>query len=189
MIRKILIPILILASLWGCSEDYNPKPRGYYRIDLPEKAYKPFEQDCPYTFEYPVYASIEKYKRNDSVECWNNVVYHRFGAQLYMSYFKLDGNLNRHIEDSRSLTYTHTVKADGINEVVYNNSDKKAYGLYYKLKGDAASQIQFYLTDSVNHFLRGGLYFNTAPNSDSLAPVLDFIAEDITHMIETLEWR
>ena len=116
-------------------------------------------------------------------------MYNELNAELYMSYFELDDNLNQHIEDSRTLTYTHTVKADAIKEKLFNNPDNLVYGLYYKLKGDAASQIQFYLTDSINHFVRGGLYFNCAPNNDSLAPVLDFIAEDITHMMETFVWK
>jgi gliding motility-associated lipoprotein GldD len=189
MSKKYFFPIVLCVIISSCAEDYSPKPRGYFRIDFPEKSYQSFEKDCPFTFEYPLYATIVPYKKSDTVTCWNNIAYNQFYAQLHMSYFELTNNLDQHIEDSRTLTYMHTVKADAINPQLFNHPDKQVYGIYYKLKGDAASQIQFHLTDSVNHFIRGGLYFNCTPNNDSLAPVLDFIAEDIMHMMETFEWK
>jgi hypothetical protein len=41
------------------------------------------------------------------------------------------------------------------------------------MQGNAASSTQFYVTDSTTHFLRGVLYFYSAPNADSLKPVND----------------
>ncbi|PIV58809.1 MAG: gliding motility lipoprotein GldD, partial [Bacteroidetes bacterium CG02_land_8_20_14_3_00_31_25] len=53
----------------------------------------------------------------------------------------------------------------------------------------AASNIQFYVTDSIRHFVRGALYFETKPNKDSLAPIINFIEQDVTHLVETLRWK
>ncbi len=90
-------------------------------------------------------------------------------------------------------TYTmnvknHITKADAINEQVISNRENKVYGILYDLKGNTASAVQFYVTDSIKHYLRGSLYFATEPNPDSLAPVIDFFREDIIHLIETLKW-
>jgi gliding motility-associated lipoprotein GldD len=101
----------------------------------------------------------------------------------------VDHNLFQYTEDSRALAYKHTIKADAINETVYTNPGHRVYGILYDIKGNAASSLQFYLTDSVRHFLRGSLYFNVEPNKDSLAPVIAYFREDIVHLIESFEWK
>ena len=81
-----------------------------------------------------------------------------------------------HIEESRSLAYKHAVMADAILESVYINDNEKVYGLLYDYKGSSATATQFYLTDSVDHFFRGALYFNTEV-TDSILPINNFIKE------------
>jgi gliding motility-associated lipoprotein GldD len=81
------------------------------------------------------------------------------------------------------------MKADAINEHIIKNQADKIYGILYDLKGNTATSIQFYVTDSTNHYLRGSLYFSAEPNADSLAPLIDFFREDIVHLIETLKWK
>jgi gliding motility-associated lipoprotein GldD len=83
----------------------------------------------------------------------------------------------------------HINKADAINELVINNKASSVFGILYDLKGNTATSVQFYVTDSTNHYLRGSLYFESEPNADSLAPVIDFFREDIIHIIETLKWK
>ena len=135
---KIISLFLLCALFISCDDNFVPKPRGFYRIDFPEKKYQAFNKECPFTFQYPEYAQEEAYKRADSVNCWYNIIYPRLNAQLYMSYFGLTNNLEKHIEDSRALTYKHTVKADAINEKVFSNPQENVFGMYYQLKGDAA---------------------------------------------------
>jgi gliding motility-associated lipoprotein GldD len=84
---------------------------------------------------------------------------------------------------------SHIALADAIDQQVYNNQENKVYGILYDLKGNTASAVQFYVTDSVNHYLRGSLYFSAEPNADSLAPVIEFFRADILHLIETLKWK
>jgi gliding motility-associated lipoprotein GldD len=81
------------------------------------------------------------------------------------------------------------VKASDIQERLIINDSVNVYGLVYFLEGNAASSLQFYLTDSTNHFVRGALYFDAKPNPDSLAPVQNFIQEDILNMIESFRWK
>ena len=101
----------------------------------------------------------------------------------------VDDNLSLLTEDAHRLAYKHSVKADAIEEKLWNNPDKEVYGIIYNIKGNAASSVQFFLTDSIRHYLRGSLYFYSQPDKDSLAPVIDFFREDIIHLVETLEWK
>jgi gliding motility-associated lipoprotein GldD len=181
--------ILTLLSFAGCKRHYTPKPAGYLRIDFPEKAYQLYDSTCPFSFEYPVYGKITNDTSRLAEPCWINIEFPRFGGRIHISYKTVNKNLNTYIEDSRTLAYKHTVKADAISETLYSSEERKVYGLLYDIKGDAASNVQFYLTDSTKHFLRGSLYFNVQPNADSLAPVIDFFRDDIIHLVETLKWK
>lgn len=180
---------ILLLLLPYCKQHYAPKPAGYLRIDFPEKEYQIYNSSCPYTFEYPLYGKIVADTSKIAEPCWVNIEFHQFGGKIHISYKPVKNNVNIYIEDSRTLAYKHTVKADAISESLYTNDEKKVFGLLYHIKGDAASSVQFYLTDSTRHFLRGSLYFNVQPNADSLAPVIDYFMEDIMHLIETLEWK
>lgn len=182
--------IIFLLIFVSCQNDYYPKPKGYFRIDLPEKDYTTFDSDYPYTFEYPVYAKVLPDKHSQAEKYWINISYPQFKGTLYLSYKNVDGNLNKYLEDTRTMVMKHIPKASSIENKQYENHQSQVYGLTYSILGvAAASPFQFYLTDSVDHFVRGALYFSTVPNNDSLAPVINFLKEDINHMIETFEWK
>lgn len=184
--------IITAVFFSACSNnDYVPKPRGYYRINLPEKAYKEYKSDCNYSFEIPVYAEVRDDSSRDSQPCWKNVVYPTLNGKLHLSYFKIENQkmLASLIEDSRRLVFKHTVKAEGIQESKISNDQSKVYGLFYDIEGNAASSIQFFVTDSTNNFLRGALYFYAEPQADSIAPVLDFVKKDIMVMLESFNWK
>ncbi len=178
-----------IIILTGCGSDPIPKPRGYFRIDLPEKQYVTVDSIRPYKFSCPVYGKIAPDRSKGAERYWINVEFPGYKAKIHISYKEVNKNLESLLEDSRKLVYKHTVKADAINEKSYSDPVKKVYGILYDIKGNAASPYQFYMTDSTRHFLRGALYFNVQPNKDSLAPVIDFFKQDIIHLIETLEWK
>jgi gliding motility-associated lipoprotein GldD len=182
--------LLLLLLLSSCGENYIPKPRGYFRIDLPAKEYRRFDTVFPYTFEYPSYSNIVNDSSSFAEPYWINIVYEPFHAQLHISYKVIRGNLKEYLEDSRSLVNKHIPKANAISQREFVDPVNKVYGLVYDIKGsDAASTYQFYLTDSTNNFLRGALYFDLVPNNDSLAPVIDFLKADIEHFISTFRWK
>ncbi|MCK5823009.1 MAG: gliding motility lipoprotein GldD [Bacteroidales bacterium] len=189
MTKKLLFIIFFAFVFFSCQHDYTPRPAGYMRIDFPEKEYQHFSNNSPYSFDFPKYAKIVKDKEKDAEPFWINIVFPKLNGKIYISYKEIDNNLSEYIEDSRKFAYKHTVKADAINEKVYSNKEKKVYGILYDIKGNTASNVQFFLTDSTKHFLRGALYFNTRPNKDSLAPVIKFIKTDIFKLIETFEWE
>lgn len=180
---------LLIFALLACSENPPvPKPKGYFRIKLPEKKYVKFDKICAYNFETPLYSKIDT-TPSGKEPCWINIHYPNFDATLHLSYKPVKNNLPAYLEDARTLTYKHTSKANDIEEILVKNPEKKVFGLIYDVKGNAASSLQFYVTDSTHHFLRGALYFNTAPNYDSIQPVLEFLKKDIDHFIQTLEWK
>jgi gliding motility-associated lipoprotein GldD len=191
-IRLILL-LIVPVALFSCGDDDEdvsaPKPKGYFRISFPAKKYQKYDTLCPFTFDYPVYAQIVPDKDKNAEPCWMNLDFPRFNATVHLSYKSVNGNVGKYLEDSRSLAVKHTIKADAIEEQPVIRDSSKVYGLIYEIEGNAASSVQFYLTDSTKHFLRGALYFNSRPNKDSLGIVIDFIRDDIHHMIQTFEWK
>jgi gliding motility-associated lipoprotein GldD len=193
--QKALLFLFVISILAACGpanddDNYTPKPQGYYKIELPKKEYQKYSAACPFTFEYSTSALISIDSAYKAEPCWINVDYPTLRARIYLSYKPVNtNNLNALLEDTRSMVYKHTVKADDIKERFYGNPDKKVFGNMYEIGGNAASSVQFYVTDSTQHFLRGALYFYAPPNADSLAPVISYVKQDIAHLMETVEWR
>ena len=176
--------IFTILFLMGCNNDYTPKPRGFFRIDLPEKEFRKSDLNCPFIFEYGQYGLIE----NREEYCWFNVQFPDLNGTLHMSYKGVLNNLHDHINNSHDLAYKHTRVAEGISEHPYQNPKKKVFGIVYDFEGSTATAMQFYLTDSTHHFVRGALYFNTKVN-DSITPVSDFLKGDIFHLVDSWEWK
>jgi gliding motility-associated lipoprotein GldD len=184
----ILFPLFFLLNV-SCKKNYTPKPRGYFRISFPEKTYVKLDSAAlPYRFEIPVYSKIVADKERLAEPYWVNLEIPRHKAEVHISYKKINNNLDTLTQDSHELAYKHSIKADAINERIFINSKKKVYGTIYLIDGNAASPLQFYLTDSTKHFLRGALYIREVPNIDSIRPVIEFLTPDVIHLIETTEW-
>jgi len=173
----------------SCHHHYIPRPRGYFRIAFPEKSYKDLTLKVPYTFKIPVYSYTESDSLNLDQPYWITIQIPENHAQIHISYIRLNKNLAAHTEFSRALAYKHTEKASSIEEQIFVNRAKNVYGTLYTIKGDAASPMQFYLTDSVSNFLRGALYIKEVPNFDSLRPVINFLSQDVLQLVESTEWK
>jgi len=186
----LLTLLFAIATGWfsGCSENYVPKPRGYFRIDLPPHQYQMLDTIFPYKFPYSQYAEFTIFNKDSD---WVNISYPKFKAVLHFSYKAINKktNLRKLIDDSQAFVYKHTIKASAIDEQLFTDSIHSVYGLLFDIKGNAASNEQFYVTDSTRHFLRASLYFDVEPNYDSLAPVIAYIRQDLTVLIDSLEWK
>jgi gliding motility-associated lipoprotein GldD len=192
--RKLILvySVLLVFFVSACSQKTpTPKPRGYFHIDLPAKKYQTFSGDCPFTFDYPVYANIQADQDKSAQPCWNNLVFPQFNGRLHMTYHEIKSpqEFSKLVEYARELAFKHTIKANAIDQKLVNFPGKKVYGIYYAIDGNAASAVQFFLTDSTKHYFRAALYFNERPQYDSIQPVVNFIKKDIDVMINSFKWK
>ncbi len=185
----IMVCSVVFISCGDNNDTIAPKPHSYFRLSFPEKKYTLYAADCPFRFDVPTYAKMEQDKSSIAEPCWLNLQFQTFHATLHLTYKEVHDNIQGYLEQTYTLESKHQVKASGIEEKLISRHASKVYGLLYEIRGNAASNIQFFLTDSTKHFIRGALYFYAVPNTDSISPVLDFIRKDIYHMIETFEWK
>lgn len=199
MPKKYLVLLylaIVGSSFWACNSNYTVnKKKGYYRIFLPEHKYQLFDRGgYPYSFEYPVYASVVKdstfFEEKPENDYWINIDFPVFNARIYVSYKEIGkNNFDSLVNDAFTMSYKqHTYKASSIEQVPLRTPNG-VEGMYFTLTGNTATANQFFLTDSVKHFLRGALYFDAAPNEDSLSIVNDFLKQDLQRLINTLRWK
>ncbi len=183
-----LVPLFFIT--FSCNSHYTPKPRGYFRIDMPRHQYRTFDSTFPYRFDYPTYAHITDDRNAPRQKYWIDIRYPQYKATLHISYKVVHHNLRKYLEDSRKLVTKHIAKASAINDSLVIDPGRELYGMTYDIEGNnVASPYQFILTDSSRNFLRGALYFYVIPNNDSLEPVIQFIKDDIRHLIKTFHWK
>ena len=193
-LRLYFVPAVLLVLATSCNSPFVPKPRGYFAISFPQHQYRLFDQPgYPYKFEYPVYATILKdstfFESKAENPWWINVDFPQFNGRIYISYKELAKNrFDKMVDDAFKLTYKHTTKATSIKDSLIN-TPKGIHGVYFSVGGNAATGKQFFVTDSVHHFLRGALYFDTTPEADSIGIVYNFLQTDLLHLINSFEWK
>lgn len=182
---RYLVLLLFFAFL-SCNDDVVVKPSAMLRLDYQAPSYNSIDTDCPFAFSINKDAILKK-KKN----CWMNIHYPKMKATLYLSYREVneDQKIDSLLYDVQKLTYDHTIKAESILEQPRADSINKVYGMFYMINGNAATQSQFYITDSINHFVNGALYFETKPNFDSLYPAVVYLRNDIRRIMETIRWK
>tara|TARA_E500000318_G_scaffold94750_1_gene94231 strand:- start:1064 stop:1621 length:558 start_codon:yes stop_codon:yes gene_type:complete len=184
MKHSILSFVILAALLVSCKEEVLPKPKAMLRLDYPTAGYLELDYPCPYTFSSNQLASA-KAKENCAIE----LDYEFMKGSIYLTYKRVDGNLKKLLTDAQKLSYEHVVKADNIIEQPFINQEDEVYGMFYEVSGNAASQSQFYVTDSTNHFVTGSLYFYAKPNYDSILPAAMYLQNDIRRIMESLRWK
>ena len=178
---------LLLILFASCSDKPVPKPAGYFRIDLPEKEYINVPTPCAIRFETPAYSKIAL-KDEQITGCFMDILYPDHKAKLHLTYKPVENNLRTLITDVQGFKSAHQSRANRIDSERVLRDSASVFGTMYSVDGDVASPMVFYLTDSVQHFLYGSLYFSVPPNGDSLAPVTTRLREDIKHLGATLQW-
>ncbi|WP_240409908.1 gliding motility lipoprotein GldD [Flavisolibacter nicotianae] len=194
-LNLILNLLFLLVALTACNSDFVQKERGYFKIAFPKKEYRVFNQPgFPYSFEYPAYGNIIQdslfFDEKAENPYWINIDFPQFDGRLHLSYKEIGRHrFDSLVNDAFTMSYKqHTTRASAIQSKPFSTPNGVS-GVYFLLKGNAATANQFFATDSVKHFLRGALYFNATPNEDSLRPVNNFLREDIEHLVQTLKWK
>lgn len=189
--HKLLL-ILFIVLLSACKDNaFQPKPHAYPREYYPEKSYQMFDSVAPFSFQYPKYAVIRNYDEGNKNPYWYNIHYLPFNATLHLSYkeFATREEFDNLFEDTRKLAFKHDIKAEEIDQIEVQSPATNTTGIIYELKGNTATNLNFYISDSKKHFLRGALYFNAKTQIDSIQPMFDFIKADVIRMIETTKWK
>ncbi|WGK94978.1 MULTISPECIES: gliding motility lipoprotein GldD [Flavobacterium] len=187
MFKKIVLFttfFTVLLAITSCKKEVLPKPSSYLRLDYPEANYAQFESQCPFTFEMNADAIIKGEK-----ECGFTISYPKMKATIYLTYKPVNGDINKLLRDAQKLTYEHVIKADDILEQPFLNPRQKVFGMFYQVDGNAATNSQFYATDSTKHFVTGSVYFYAKPNFDSIMPAASYIKNDMQRLLETLKWK
>ena len=188
---RLIVILLIFIFCASCSQDFLPKPKGYNRIELPPFAYQQTPDSLPYGFEYSQHAKLLDDTTWISERYWVDIFYPEMEANIQITYkpvLSLDSLLKGYYSDAYKLTFQHNVKAYAIDEKIIELPNGN-FASVTDLEGEVPTQFQFHVSDSVDHFLRGALYFETATQNDSLQPVIDYIKTDILHMLQSLEWN
>lgn len=188
---RLLLPFTLLFA--ACTDAPLPKPRGYFRLDLPPVSYQPWSGSCPFAAERPAYAQMIDRSRGGAMDadtaCWTSMRFEQQRATVFMTYRHIRNDLPELINDAHAFKDKHEAKAVRIRTEQVVRGSARVYGDVFVVEGDVASPMVFYLTDSTTHFLYGSLYFDTRPNADSLAPVSARIRDDLRHFVHTLNWR
>ncbi|MEW2920378.1 gliding motility lipoprotein GldD [Muricauda sp. ANG21] len=179
-----LIFLVLMIFTLGCKDDVQPKPKAMLRLDYPKADYAESNIDCPYTFDQNVLSTIK-----ENQDCSLVLDYPMMKGSVYLTYKPVNGNLDTLLIDAQKLSYEHVRKADNIIDQPFVNPEDGVYGMFYEVSGNAASQSQFYVTDSTEHFVTGSLYFYAKPNYDSILPAAMYLQNDIRRIMETLRWK
>jgi gliding motility-associated lipoprotein GldD len=183
--KSFLTYFIITISLISCKDEVLPKPSSQLRLDYPVAKYIDVDKNCPFSFSINTKADIK-----EDPNCGFTISYPKMKATIYLTYKPVNGNINNLLKDAQNLTYKlHTLKADEIIEQPFINGNNKVYGMFYKVGGNAATNAQFYVTDSLRHFITGSVYFYAKPNFDSIMPAASYIENDMQNMIETIRWK
>lgn len=182
----------------------EPKPMGYFRIELPDHQYKPLDAASslpeehadirlspPFTCEQSVHATTTLQLQPDHC-LWMNITYPELNASLRFTCFKVKNadSLRKLMVSEDKMVKFHYQKADDVQYSMIRDPESRMWGQTYEIYGkDVATPLQFWITDSVNRFVRAALYFDGTPNNDSLQPVIEYLKEDAMHLINTFAWK
>jgi len=194
LVRFLFVSVLA-AGIYACNDDkepdYQPKPTGFNRLDLPAHEYQPLTEEHPYTFEYSKAAIVQKDTFMKAEPHWIIIYYPKLNTRIQFTYKPVNNDpkrLQNMMADAAKLAFHHDKKAYSITDKILTTKDGKK-AIIFELEGEVPSHYQFFVTDTTKHYLRGAMYLMTATENDSLRPVIDYMKADCRHILETLKWK
>ncbi|MFY7944960.1 MAG: hypothetical protein ACOVNZ_10270 [Crocinitomicaceae bacterium] len=190
--NKIYLSILLVVFIYGCKDNESiPKPPTYLRTEFPDHSYRLISADCPYELKL---ADLYNYKPctfEKSNFCMQQIDLGPINGSLFLYYIKIPSkdSLPAIINFANDKVDEHKIKADKIDFEQIIEKNKRVFGTFFELKGNVATNFQFYLTDSVNHFVRGEVLLNCRPNYDSLRPTLEYLKLDLLELVNNFQWK
>ena len=191
MSRATALSVIVLLLVASCTTPYQPKPRGYNRLELPDPEYVLSPDTLPYQFEYSRHARFLRDTSWIRDRHWVEIYYPALQATIHVTYKSVqhsDKLLKEYLKDAYVLTAKHQIKAYAIDETIVRTPGGKT-AIIAELDGEVPSQFQFTMTDSTENFLRAAVYFNVKIQNDSLRPAIEYLKRDAMQLINTLNWR
>lgn len=182
--KNLYIVAVFFFLLVSCADEATPKPNCQLSLEYPNATYDKLASKCNFEFDVNTLSNV-----SSNEGCALEVHYPKMKATLYLTYKPVNNNIDKLLRDAQKLTYEHVIKADDILEQPFINVEDKVYGMFYEVGGNAATNVQFYVTDSTNNFVTGSLYFYAKPNFDSILPAANYIKADIRKIMETMKWK
>ena len=186
---KIIISLFFFTlMIFSCNEANLPKQNGFLRIEFKEPYYSIHEEiDTPFNFYY-------NSNSTDLDQIGNNQFlfdYSDLNLSLNLSFYNIisSQDLEEKSRDFSLILDTHTKKSNGVILREYDNDNRRIFGKLYEIKGDVASPIQFYLTDSISNFISGSVNLKFKSNYDSIYPSIQYVKNDILVLFESINWN
>ena len=183
---KIFKFIYFFGLVFSCENNFNlPKPDAYLRIEFNEPKYLNYEDvNSQIDFYYNSSSSSINQISSKSI----NLNYENLGMSLDLSFNKLssENEVINYITDFNLLLDTHTKRSNGFLVKEFENVEYSTFGKIYEFKGDVASPIQFFITDSLNNFIQGAVNKEISSKYDSIYPSIQYIKNDILVFFESI---
>ena len=187
--NKIISLLLIFFSIfYSCIDSNLPKQSAFLRIEFPEPNYiAPNEIKLPIDFYYNLSAADINVTNSKQF----SLNYPKMNLIVDMSLNKITKreDLENNFRDFSLKLETHTKKSNGIFIREYEDLNNRVYAKIFELRGDVASPIQFYLTDSTSNFINGSLNLKFKSKYDSIFPTIQYVKNDILVLVESLNWN
>ena len=183
--------MLLISACVQRQETPVPKPKGYFRLATPEAIYQHWDSILPFSFDYSKNATLTFQKKEKNIY-WIDIYYPSLSAVFKMTCFPVKDNLHNLMwnEEEQVMFHVERRMVDDIQYATVSDPKEKVFGRLYELEGkNVATPFKFWLTDSAHYFVKGTLYFDFAPNNDSLAPIIDYLKQDALFMVESWQWK
>ena len=186
---KIIIPLFFFTlMIFSCKENNLPKQNGFLRIEFKEPYYSIYEEtDTSFNFYYNSNSTdLDQIGNNQFLFDYSDI-----NLYLNLSFYNIKNNhdLEKKVGDFSLILDTHTKKSNGVILREYDNDNRRIFGKLYEIKGDVASPVQFYLTDSISNFISGSVNLKFKSNYDSIFPSIQYVKNDILVLFESINWN
>ena len=188
--KQVLVALTLFIALVSCEEKITiPKPPTYLRLELPDHSYTAYEDECPYILPVSKSFKVSSVVKGNEETCHKDIDLGALNGMIHFTYIDMVEPLSSYVNFVNDKIDEHKVKATAINDYKIIRPESDVYCTFFALEGNVASPFQFYMTDSIDKFASGVVYFNSSPNYDSIKPSLDYLKVDLDHFIENFEWK
>jgi gliding motility-associated lipoprotein GldD len=185
MKKVVLVLVFIFISIsvylyFQKEEYYIPKPKAMLKMDLPDNNFSIFSDD-------KIHFNVSNSAIVNQSDISYSILYHDYESKIYFSVKNLD-NLDLEIYNFENSISVHEKQGAYIDANIIEDSTENIYGVLCYLEGsNIATSSQFFITDSIQYFVRGGLEFSTSINPE-IEVQNDIMKQEVFKFIQSFKW-